>query len=134
MRWVREHSAEITITTFVIALGAGVYIYAHRDVGSLEESKQRGAVIVAALERYRAERGNYPDSLPMLVPAYAPAIAQPSWGLQQWRYRRYTSADVAAQSASDSTTVYFQLSVAANPNGYPVLYYDLIARRWVLNN
>jgi hypothetical protein len=30
--------------------------------------------------------------------------------------------------------VYFQLSVAADESGYPVLYYDFAAQRWVLNN
>jgi hypothetical protein len=40
-----------------------------------ERGYQRSAPIIAALERYRAERGQYPDSLRMLVPRYLPERA-----------------------------------------------------------
>jgi hypothetical protein len=133
MRWIRQRAAEITITTLALAAGVGVYIYAHRDEGSLEASKERGAVVVDALERHRTAAGTYPESLEQLVPQYLDSIAPPSWGQQRWRYRRYTAADVTDATVTE-TTVYFQLSVAANENGYPVLYYDVTARRWVLNN
>jgi hypothetical protein len=126
--------AEIVVSLVVVALGAGVYIYAHRDTGDIEESKRVGAVLVEALYRHRAERGTYPDSLEQLVPDYVESVAPPTWGLRRWRYRRYTSADVSATTAPDSAREYFQLSVAAAASGYPVLYYDLEARRWVLNN
>lgn len=126
---------EIVVTLLVLAIGAGVYIYAHRDVGQLEESKQVGAVLVEALYRYQEERGSFPDELEQLMPDYVEAVEPPSWGLQRWRYRRYTAADVAPDaSVADGGREYFQLSVAASASGYPVLYYDLEARRWVLNN
>lgn len=123
---------EILITALVVLMGAGVYLYAHRDQGSLEESKVRGAAIVAALKVYHEEHGTYPEQLEELVPARLASIEQPSWGLGRWRYRRYTPADV--NETNDSSSVYFQLSVAADESGYPVLYYDLTAERWVLNN
>lgn len=123
---------EILITALVIVLGAGIYLYAHKDEGTLEASKDRGAAIVEALEAYNAEHGTYPGQLEELVPAHVPAIEQPDWGLRRWRYRRYTQADV--NETSDTADVYFQLSVAADESGYPVLYYDIAAQRWVLNN
>jgi hypothetical protein len=134
MKWVREHTAEITITTLAVAVGVGVFAYAHKDEGRIEESKQRGAAIVQALERHRAEEGDYPAVLDALVPRYLAAIDPPTWGLRRWRYRRYTAAEIARRAAADSSMLYFQLSVAANEGGYPVLYYDFAGRRWVLNN
>lgn len=139
--------AEIVVSVVVVAAGAGVYWYAHRDQGALEESKERGAVIVAALERHRADTGTYPPDLETLVPAYLSRVESPSWGLERWRYRRYTPAEITAEAAAPAAgyvppagqaapadELYFQLSVAANESGYPVLYYDYTARRWVLNN
>jgi type II secretory pathway pseudopilin PulG len=145
---------EIVVIALALAAGVGIYWYAHRDEGRLAESKERGAVIVAGLEAYRDRHGTYPDELQQLVPTYAPRIEEPTWGLERWRYRRFTPDDVAvmAGAAADTTAgvaaapavtsaggsgsdrVYFQLSVAANESGYPVLYYDYTARRWVLNN
>lgn len=130
---------EIVVTTLVIAVGAGVYLYAHRHEASLDESRQRGADVVQALTAYHADRGTYPERLSMLIPAYASAVESPTWGMRQWSYRTYVAGPAAvADSASDAGTpdapVYFQLSVAANESGYPVLYYDFQTRRWVLNN
>jgi type II secretory pathway pseudopilin PulG len=123
---------EIVVVTLALAAGAGVYWWAHRDQGQLEESKERGAVVVAALQSYRERHDTYPAELADLVPEHASRIDEPSWGLGRWRYRRFTPGDVAADAAADE--VYFQLSVAANESGYPVLYYDYTGRRWVLNN
>ena len=134
MMWVREHRAEIVITTLALAAGVGVYAYAHKDEGKLEQSKQRGAEIVQALERHRTEQGDYPSTLEALVPRFVPSIEPPTWGLRRWRYRRYRAGDVASNAPADSSARYFQLSVAANDRGYPVLYYDFAGRRWVLNN
>jgi hypothetical protein len=144
--------AEIVVVALALAAGVGVYWWAHRDEGRLEESKERGSVIVQGLESYHARHGIYPESLDDLVPDHAPGIEPPTWGLERWRYRRFTPEDVAAAAsaaayspaapeatggaaaAAGADRVYFQLSVAANQSGYPVLYYDYTARRWVLNN
>lgn len=142
---------EIVVIGLALAMGAFIYWWAHRDEGRLAESRDRGAVIVAGLEAYRDRHGTYPEQLAELVPEYAPAIEEPTWGLERWRYRRFTPADVAevTAAAADTTVAapvapagpaprddryYFQLSVAKNESGYPVLYYDYTARRWVLNN
>jgi hypothetical protein len=141
--------AEIVVVTLALLAGAGVYLWAHSDQATLEESKEFGAVIVQALQLHRAETGTYPEELDALVPAYLPRVEQPTWGLERWRYRRFTPAEVKAEAivpadgdaagsrvpdTAGDDPVYFQLSVAANPSGYPVLYYDYTARRWVLNN
>lgn len=123
---------EIIVTALVIAAGAGVYLYAHRDEGALEESKRRGAHIVDGLAAYQRMHGTYPAALTDLVPGYLPAVEPPLWGLQRWRYR--TFAPEAAAQPQDTTAVYFQLSVAADESGYPVLYYDFAGQRWILNN
>ena len=127
---------EIIVTALVVAAGAGVYAYAHRDERALEESKRRGEQLVAALDAYQLARGSFPAQLDELVPGHIATIEQPIWGLQRWRYRRYSAADAVPATAEVATAdrVYFQLSVAADESGYPVLYYDFTARRWVLNN
>jgi hypothetical protein len=124
--------AEIVVIGLALAAGVFVYWWAHRDEARLEESKDRGAVIVEGLLRYRAEHGTYPVELSELVPRYVPAIEEPTWGLERWRYRRLTADDIAVAAGEDE--VFFQISVAANESGYPVLFYDYVGRRWVLNN
>jgi hypothetical protein len=148
--------AEIVVATLALAAGIGVYAWAHNDQGPLEESKARGAEVVRALTAYHQDHGTYPEELDALVPDYLSEVPQPTWGLERWRYRRFTPdmvtgaavmapADPAAAAGTapaatapptitPADEVYFQLSVARNTSGYPILYYDLKARRWVLNN
>jgi hypothetical protein len=162
---------EIVVVTLALLAGAGVYVWAHSDQPTLEESKEVGAVIVQALQAHRADTGTYPAELDALVPEYLQRVEQPTWGLARWRYRRFTPAEVKAEAVvpadgheaaptgaagvgpgaaaaaaapaggasgapdtGDGDPIFFQLSVAANASGYPVLYYDYTARRWVLNN
>jgi hypothetical protein len=134
MKWVREHTAELVVTMIALSAGVGVFAYAHRDEGRLEESKERGTAIVEALERHRQDHGDYPRALEALVPRYVASIEPPTWGLRRWRYRPYSAGDVVSGVPADTSERYFQLSVAANERGYPVLYYDFTGRRWVLNN
>ncbi|MFI5301565.1 MAG: hypothetical protein ACHREM_26045 [Polyangiales bacterium] len=42
---------------------------------------RRASVIVAAIERYRAERGSYPETLHSLVPTYMPDVPRAKWTL-----------------------------------------------------
>jgi type II secretory pathway pseudopilin PulG len=120
---------EVVVIALVLAIGGGVFLYAHKDEDSLEESKRRGADIVEALAEYRADHGTYPNQLAMLAPRYVDAVEPPTWGLREWRYRTYTPG--ALMHDDDR---YFQLSVAANESGYPALYYDVRTGRWALNN
>jgi hypothetical protein len=137
--WSRLPWPEIVVTTLVIAVGAGVYLYAHRNEASLDESRRRGADVVEALSAYHTDHGTYPERLSMLIPRYASTVEPPTWGMRRWSYRTYvadtgTVADSASDAGTPEAPVYFQLSVAANESGYPVLYYDFQTRRWVLNN
>ncbi|HUF50370.1 MAG TPA: hypothetical protein VMN60_06020 [Longimicrobiales bacterium] len=127
------------MSVLALVLGAGIYLYAHKDEGRLSESKARGGEIVAVLERYRAAAGDYPETLEGLVPEYLAVIEPPTWGLRRWKYERLPVAGDGIGAGDGSRggrpeQVYFTLSVAANETGYPVLYYDVTARRWVLNN
>jgi hypothetical protein len=45
--------------------------------------------IVGALEKYRSERGAYPNRLSDLVPKYIAAIKPPSYGAKRWEYVYY---------------------------------------------
>lgn len=126
--------AEILVTVLALAAGIAVYVYAHRDEGRLKESKLRGTAVVEALHEYRAEHGAYPDSLARLVPEYVAAIEPPTWGLRRWTYRTWAPVGDARDTAVAPGRMLFQLSVAAGDSGYPVLYYDVVAERWVLNN
>lgn len=57
-----------------------------------ERGYQRGAPVIAALERYRGERGTYPDSLRQLVPSFLPdgALRVPDRNRERYplQYRR----------------------------------------------
>ena len=126
---------ELIVTAVALAIGAAIFLYAHKDEGALEESKERGSAIVEALERHRIEHGDYPPTLDSLMPSYLPAIEAPSWGLGRWKYERYTRSPAAGGAApARADSVYFMLSVAASESGYPLLFYDFTGRRWVLNN
>lgn len=116
---------ELLVATLVLVAGVSVYLYAHRDEGALAQSKRAGGEIVVALTSYRNETGEYPATLAALVPEYLDSVPLPDWGLGVWAYERY---------AAKGDTTYFQLSVAAAPGGYPLLYFDPVSRRWVLNN
>jgi hypothetical protein len=50
------------------------------------EDFRRGDRIVAALEKYRAEHGDYPDTLSVLVPTYMRAVEDPDYGDRRWDY------------------------------------------------
>ena len=51
-----------------------------------ERGYRRSAPVIAALERYRAQRGAYPDSLPALVPGFLPDGALRVPDREQERY------------------------------------------------
>lgn len=112
--------APFLVFGFALLLGVAVYAYAHKDVGDVEAAKAQGAALVAALEAYRAEHGEYPASLEALTPDPLPRIDPPAWGLG-WNYER----------RSDPPG--FQLVVPANASRFPLLYYDPVTRGWVLN-
>lgn len=112
--------AEIVIALLVVAAGVGVYVYAHRDEPAIERTKERGAIVVGALEAYRAQTGRYPDSLPQLVPSLIDSVPAPEWG-DRWSYRTFSDGAHA------------ELYVRAG-TGRLTLRYDFGAGRWGLDN
>jgi hypothetical protein len=128
--------APISVAVATLTAGALVYAYAHRDLGSLEDTKQRGSFLVSAIEQYRRDNGVYPDSLGALVPRYAPRIEPPTWGLGEWTYRKYEQRipPERVTATGDTLARFFDLSAPENAAHYPVLFWDPADRRWVLNN
>ena len=59
-----------------------------RSMAPVYQSMQIGDRIVEALDLYRADTGDYPVSLEMLVPKYLDEIPAPMLGDQVWRYNR----------------------------------------------
>lgn len=110
--------AEIVVAVLIAAAGVGVYVYAHRDEPAIERTKERGDVIVAALETHRSAAGRYPDSLPQLVPAVLDSLPAPAWG-ERWSY----------QTFADGTHAELYVS-----SGRLTLRYDFSGRRWALDN
>lgn len=112
--------AEILVALLIAAAGAAIYVYAHRDEAAIEATKERGDVIVAALEAHRSAAGRYPDSLPQLVPALLDSVPAPAWG-DAWTYHIFDDgayAEFYVRAAESRLT----------------LRYDFPGRRWGLDN
>lgn len=52
----------------------------------IPECEHVGNIIIAALERYRADHGVYPEELSALVPGYLSAIPRHPVGNGEWEY------------------------------------------------
>jgi general secretion pathway protein G len=65
-----------------LAVTTAMFAFRHRGDASWERIHQDLGVIQAALERYRADKGTFPegDSLDFLVPEYLPAVPKDPWG------------------------------------------------------
>lgn len=57
-----------------------------RDRKRLAETLAAGDPIIAALERFRADNNEYPETLDALVPRYLKEIPKPTWGTREWQY------------------------------------------------
>jgi hypothetical protein len=68
------------------ALLVGAWCDAPGEGPKAERGYRRAAPVIAALARFRADHGQYPDSLPQLVPAYLPAAALAVADAPQERY------------------------------------------------
>ena len=72
-----------------------MYWLIHR--GDFDETKNRGDIVIQALEQFKATNGIYPATLGELTPSYLKEIPLPKWGLQQWIYERKTTGDFNLQ-------------------------------------
>ena len=103
------------VLTTLIILVLGVFAYERIERRKLPAARRLGDQIVSALRAYKDRHACFPASLDDLVPECVSAIEQPSWGTGSWIYYRKSCDEC-------------QLSVAANSDGYPVLFHVLKAR------
>ena len=83
----------------------------------VDESYERGAVVIAALEEYKQDHAVYPQRLEDLIPQYLTDVPQPTAGNRKWRYDLYRTGN-------------FQLCVEDSPGGFPVHFYISDDERW----
>jgi len=81
------------------------------DKSFVSDDERTGDQIIAALEKYKAEQGFYPDTLNQLVPTYLGKITQPRYGEKRWDYIHYCKNDsfglaMWGQELSDDGFVY----------------------------
>jgi hypothetical protein len=76
------------------------------------QTMARGDVLVAALRRYKADRGEYPLSLRALVPDYVGRIDMPLAGTPRWNYMRWSTPE------RDACRLRFGFGAEAYPGFY----------------
>jgi len=70
-----------------------VFAGCEADKSSIASDKLVGDQIIAALEKYKAQRGSYPDVLSELEPDYVGHITPPRYGEKKWNYIHYCKND-----------------------------------------
>lgn len=65
-----------------------LFIEARWSLQRIEASQARGFEIVDAINRFKADKGEYPTALNALVPGYISRIPAPTAGTREWRYSR----------------------------------------------
>ena len=112
----------LKISTLTIILWSMTFIGcgdASWNIKNIQNSQSRAVPIIKALEKYKDDRGRYPDSLAELVPKYIVQIDPPTAGDGKWRYR--TLKDVLSYSL-----------VFAGKEEFPEQYeYVSYNRKWV---
>lgn len=63
------------------------------DKSSVKSDELIGDQIIAALDKYKEQRGSYPDVLSELEPSYIPKITPPRYGEKRWNYTHYCKND-----------------------------------------
>lgn len=88
-------------------------LLAYLSIGSIDETKRRGDVIVQALNKYRVDHSQFPAALADLSPKYLANIPEPKWGLRVWKYHRtnagefYLGVDESVRTG-DGDSLWFQ--------------------------
>lgn len=59
----------------------------------MASDEQLGNQIIAALEKYKAQSGSYPDVLSELEPTFIGKITPPRYGAKRWQYVHYCKTD-----------------------------------------
>ena len=63
------------------------------DKSAVSNDQRIGDGIIAALEKYQAQKGSYPDVLSELEPDYIGHITPPRYGTRRWDYIHYCKND-----------------------------------------
>jgi hypothetical protein len=63
----------------VLSLVALIVWFTSADGASLEEGAEKAKPILAALEKYKQDKGHYPEMLAHLIPLYLSEIPRPAW-------------------------------------------------------
>lgn len=74
-----------------IYLGAAALVLAVINI-DLHFTRQRADEVIAALNKYQAQRGNYPDKLEALVPEFLPAVPDARISLTQNQFYYHATA------------------------------------------
>jgi hypothetical protein len=119
----------VVVVPFVVLVGLIVWESRQRGLGmynhdNLKVSVERGDAIVLALEEWRGQHDNFPDSLDALVPEFLPKVLRPTAGRPlRWRY--HTRDDGAGFTLSFGWSMMF---VQSENEMYPYCGYS--QRAW----
>ncbi len=108
---LRDFRSGIILLLVAGFLAMIVLFSSYLNAEAKKETMAIGNTIIAALQAYRKDLGEYPESLETLKPIYLKEIPQPIWGNKEWKYERFEN-DM------------FQLAVGENKDMYPCLYYN----------
>ena len=109
--------ALVVLSFAMLACGCG----GNWSAEAVAASQARGDEIIAAVGRYQADHGVYPQTLDALVPRYLQRILPPDAGDRKWRYE---AVDDGRQ---------FNISFAGPNYDDPVCWYDSSRPHWDLD-
>jgi len=88
-------------------------------------TQRRGDVLIAAIERYRAQHGDLPKTLDALVPDQLGEVLSPVVGDRQWHYGRLMNYPSDYYLSVDSRHIN-----QSHYNGIESLHYNSFDQRW----
>lgn len=78
-----------TLLTFSVLPGLACQGCGNWSSGAVAESQRRGNEIIAAIEDFQRDIGEYPEDLQQLVPKYLQSMKPPTAGSRAWGYGVY---------------------------------------------
>ena len=88
--------ASLIVTAEVLLL-SGVALAVDTDA-RIRATISAGEVIVGALEHYRRDHGQLPETLDRLVPRYVKTLPAPEYGAREWQFERIAAERPAADA------------------------------------
>ncbi len=111
-RWAHLASSGVAISAVVASLLVSRPVSQRQRAGSIAAAQP----VLAAIERFRAQRGAYPETIQQLVPAYLPADPRTRMG--------FSGTPFYLRSKPAGLTLYFDLPAAMRCS------YDSESKRW----